>query len=68
MTRRSKSFYSGFKVRQTKPRQDDDAEDFVPEFFVSWSGMLMARYPDGSFAPIKTDKNGYVYVERYDNE
>ena len=35
---------------------------------VSWSGMLMAVFPDHSYAPIKADKNGYVYVERYNNE
>ena len=26
---------AGFKVRETRPRPDDDPNDFVPEFFVT---------------------------------
>lgn len=26
---------AGFKVRETRPRQDDDPNDFVPEYFVT---------------------------------
>lgn len=43
-------------------------DDQEIKIVVSWSGMLMARFPDGSFAPIKADKNGYIYVERYEND
>ena len=41
---------AGFKVRETRPRQDDDPQSFVPEYFVT--GVLMYRTRSG--APVKS--------------
>lgn len=53
---------AGFKVRQTKPRQDDDAEDFVPEFFVT----AILKYRTKAGIPVKYPPR--VYLVSGDNE
>ena len=40
---------AGFKVRETRPRPDDDPQSFIPEYFVT--GVLMYRTRGGS--PVK---------------
>ena len=53
---------AGFKVRETKPRPDDDPRDFAPEYFVT--GVLMYRTRNGS--PVKYPPK--VYLVSGDNE
>ena len=53
---------AGFKVRETKPRPDEDPRDFVPEYFVT--GILMYRTRGGS--PVKYQPK--VYLVSGDNE
>ena len=53
---------AGFKVRQTKPRQDDDPEDFQPEFFVT----AILKYRTKAGVPVKYPPK--VYLVSDDNE
>ena len=47
---------AGFKVRETRPRPDDDPQSFVPEYFVT--GVLMYRTRSGS--PVKYPPKVYL--------
>ncbi len=47
---------AGFKVRETKPRPDDDPNEFEPEYFVT--GVLMYRNRNGM--PVKYPPKAYL--------
>lgn len=47
---------AGFKVRETRPRPDDDPQSFVPEYFVT--GVLMYRTRSG--VPVKYPPKVYL--------
>ena len=47
---------AGFKVRETRPRPDDDPQSFIPEYFVT--GVLMYRTRGGS--PVKYPPKVYL--------
>lgn len=53
---------AGFKVRQTKPRQDDDPEEFLPEYFVT----AILKYRTKAGVPVKYPPR--VYLVSGDNE
>lgn len=53
---------AGFKVRQTRPRQDDDPEEFQPEFFVS----ALLKYRGKGGVPVKYPPK--VFLVSGDNE
>ena len=53
---------AGFKVRQTRPRPDDDPNDFEPEFFVS----VLLKYRNRTGQPVKYPPK--VYLVSGDNE
>ena len=47
---------AGFKVRQTRPRQDDDPNEFVPEYFVT----ALLKYRNRSGQPVKYPPKVYL--------
>lgn len=53
---------AGFKVRQTRPRQDDDPDEFVPEFFIP----VLLKYRNRVGQPVKYPPK--VYLVSGDNE
>lgn len=53
---------AGFKVRSTKPRPDDDPEEFQPEYFVS----AVLKYRNRMGQPVKYPPR--VYLVSGDNE
>ena len=53
---------SGFKLRETRPRQDDDPETFEPELFVT----VLLKYRNASGAQVKYPPK--VYLVSGDNE
>ena len=48
----------GIKVRETRPRQDEDPDDFVPEYFVS----AVLKYEDRLGNPVKYPPKVYLVV------
>lgn len=46
----------GIKVRETRPRQDEDPDDFVPEYFVT----ALLKYEDRMGNPIKYPPKVYL--------
>ena len=52
----------GFKIRQTRPRPDDDPDEFEPEYFVP----VILKYRDRSGNPVKYPPK--VYLVSGDNE
>lgn len=48
----------GIKVRETRPRQDEDPNDFVPEYFVS----AVLKYEDRLGNPVKYPPKVYLVV------
>ena len=53
---------AGFKVRETRPRQDDDPNDFVPEYYVT----ILLKYRNRKNEPVKYPPK--VYLVSGDNE
>lgn len=53
---------AGFKVRETRPRPDDDPDEFVPEYFVS----VLLKYRNRAGQPVKYPPK--VYLVSGDNE
>ena len=53
---------AGFKVRETRPRPDDDPSEFVPEYFVS----VLLKYRNRAGQPVKYPPK--VYLVSGDNE
>ena len=53
---------AGFKVRETRPREDDDPRDFQPEYFVP----VLLKYRNKSGQPVKYPPK--VYLVSGDNE
>lgn len=47
---------AGFKVRETRPRPDDDPNDFVPEFFVT----VLLKYRNRKNEPVKYPPKVYL--------
>lgn len=47
---------AGFKVRETRPRQDDDPDFFVPEYFIP----VLVKYRDKAGAPVKYPPKVYL--------
>lgn len=47
---------SGFKVRETKPRQDDDPDEFVPDYFVT----AVLKYRNRNGLPVKYPPKVYL--------
>ena len=52
----------GYKVRQTRPRQEDDPETFVPEYFIP----VLLKYRNRSGIPVKYPPKVYLVVEDND--
>ncbi len=52
----------GIKVRETRPRPDDDPEEFVPEYFVP----VLLKYRNRTGQPVKYPPR--VYLVSGDNE
>lgn len=50
---------AGFRVRSTKPKQDDDPTTFVPEYFV----MAILKYRDKSDNKVKYPPKVYLVVD-----
>ncbi len=53
---------AGFRVRETRPRQDDDPNDFVPEYYVT----ILLKYRNRKNEPVKYPPK--VYLVSGDNE
>lgn len=53
---------AGFKVRETRPRPDDDPNEFVPEYFVT----VLLKYRNRAGQPVKYPPK--VYLVSGDNE
>lgn len=53
---------AGFKVRQTKPREDDDPDEFIPTYFV----QALLKYSDRYGHPLKYPPK--VYLVNMDGE
>lgn len=53
---------AGFKVRETKPRPDEDPADFIPEYFV----LAVLKYRNRLGQPVKYPPK--VYLVSGDNE
>ena len=53
---------AGFKVRETRPRPDDDPNDFMPEYFVT----VLLKYRNRAGQPVKYPPK--VYLVSGDNE
>ena len=53
---------AGFKVRETKPRPDEDPSDFVPDYFV----QIVLKYRNKFNQPVKYPPK--VYLVSGDNE
>lgn len=47
---------AGFKVRETRPRPDDDPSEFTPEFFVS----VLLKYRNKAGQPVKYPPKVYL--------
>lgn len=47
---------AGFKVRETRPRQDDDPNDFIPEYFIS----VLLKYRNKAGIPVKYPPKVYL--------
>lgn len=47
---------AGFKVRETRPRQDDDPDTFSPEYFVS----VLLKYRNRAGQPVKYPPKVYL--------
>lgn len=47
---------AGFKVRETRPRPDDDPNEFVPEYFVT----ALLKYRNRSGQPVKYPPKVYL--------
>lgn len=53
---------AGFKVRETRPRQDEDPSEFMPEYFVT----VLLKYRNRAGQPVKYPPK--VYLVSGDNE
>lgn len=53
---------AGFKVRETRPRQDEDPSEFIPEYFVP----VLLKYRNRTGQPVKYPPK--VYLVSGDNE
>lgn len=53
---------AGFKVRETRPRQDEDSSEFMPEYFVT----VLLKYRNRAGQPVKYPPK--VYLVSGDNE
>lgn len=53
---------AGFKVRETRPRQDEDPSEFIPEYFVT----VLLKYRNRAGQPVKYPPK--VYLVSGDNE
>lgn len=53
---------AGFKVRETRPRENDDPREFQPEYFVT----VLLKYRDKTGRPVKYPPK--VYLVSGDNE
>lgn len=47
---------AGFKVRETRPRPDDDPNDFIPEYFVT----VLLKYRNRMNQPVKYPPKVYL--------
>ena len=47
---------AGFKVRETRPRPDDDPNDFIPEYFVT----VLLKYRNRMNQPVKYTPKVYL--------
>lgn len=51
---------AGYKVRETKPRPDDDPEEFIPEYFV----QAVLKYRNRAGQPVKYPPKVYLVSGR----